>query len=45
MNTNIQKLKDLIKAKAEYQIELKKNISVLEFPKQISQNVFDLGQD
>jgi len=25
MNTNIQKLKDLIKAKAEYQIELKKN--------------------
>ena len=25
MNTNIQNLKDLIKAKAEYQIELKKN--------------------
>ena len=25
MNTNIQKLKDLIKAKAEHQIELKKN--------------------
>ena len=28
MNTNIQNLKDLIKAKAEYQIELKKNINL-----------------
>lgn len=31
MNTNIQKLKDLIKAKAEYQIELKKNRKDINF--------------